>query len=149
MNKLFLVFAFFFGVLTSGVADTVTKEDGSRIALLAISSHASFNDGLRDYESARFQNVTGHVLSKRGIRRYFICGQVNAKNGFGGYGGWSYFIIKQSPTIENRAVVNIWKRGADSNEEIIQFCSDQMPKPGIVDSTVNYGALLDSHTSLK
>lgn len=42
---------------------------------------------LKDPESARFQNI-------RPVARGEICGQVNAKNAFGGYVGFQHFWLK-------------------------------------------------------
>ena len=40
---------------------------------------------LKDSESAKFKNLT---LSSKKV----VCGQVNAKNAYGGYTGYNYFI---------------------------------------------------------
>lgn len=46
---------------------------------------------LRDPTSAQFREVTGYSLPD-GSR--IICGEVNARNGFGGYAGFSPFYVR-------------------------------------------------------
>lgn len=47
---------------------------------------------LKDTDSARYENVNAYktVLDNRTI--YAFCGEVNAKNGFGAYGGYERFL---------------------------------------------------------
>lgn len=45
---------------------------------------------LKDPESARIRNV--RVMKEGGIP---VCGEVNARNGFGGYTGYSHFVIME------------------------------------------------------
>jgi hypothetical protein len=48
---------------------------------------------LRDAESARFESLyVSTVTSKEGSRVKAVCGEVNAKNGMGGYVGFRPFI---------------------------------------------------------
>lgn len=46
---------------------------------------AAVMDGLRDPSSAQFKNVFTH-------NDFFVCGEVNAKNGMGGYVGFKRFV---------------------------------------------------------
>lgn len=48
-----------------------------------MTAQAKVRELLRDPESARFRNITRHG----GV----ICGEVNSKNGFGGYAGFANF----------------------------------------------------------
>ena len=48
-----------------------------------MTAQAKVREMLRDPESARFRNITRHG----GV----ICGEVNSKNGFGGYAGFANF----------------------------------------------------------
>lgn len=61
---------------------------------------------LRDAESARFRNLEYHHLRDRktGGIEGDVCGEVNAKNGFGAYGGYKKFIVG----------VKVWDRGRSS-----------------------------------
>ena len=47
---------------------------------------------LKDAPSARFKNVT---LRRKGQYDYHLCGDVNAKNGFGGYVGFRRFVVHE------------------------------------------------------
>jgi hypothetical protein len=60
-----------------GVADTYTAEQ-------------SVKEQLKDPSSAQFRNV---FVSKDGD---YVCGEVNAKNGFGAYGGFEKFVVSVS-----------------------------------------------------
>ena len=76
------------------------------IALIAISAHADDDSaiqsakqvvmaGLKDPDSAQFKNV---AIVNSGKRRA-ICGEVNAKNGYGGYMGFkSFYSFEDSTT---------------------------------------------------
>ncbi len=52
---------------------------------------------MRDSESVEFQNVQAHVRSDGS---HIVCGEVNAKNGFGAYVGYVRFIAFQSGVVE-------------------------------------------------
>lgn len=47
---------------------------------------------LKDPFSAKFRNFT--EVNGNGL--FMRCGEVNAKNGFGAYIGWRYFVLKDS-----------------------------------------------------
>lgn len=49
-------------------------------------------DSLNDYPSARFRNAFIHYLKIDGTKHFAMCGQLNAKNRFGGYVGWKEFV---------------------------------------------------------
>jgi hypothetical protein len=46
---------------------------------------------LRDGASAEFRNVRVHPGANEAEKA--VCGEVNARNGFGGMGGWQRFIV--------------------------------------------------------
>lgn len=46
---------------------------------------------LRDPMSAQFQDVVGYALPDGGR---IVCGQLNARNGFGGYNGFAPFYVR-------------------------------------------------------
>lgn len=57
-----------------------------------VNAQAAVRMQLKDPESARFQNVRRKILvGNDGVSRDVVCGQVNAKNGFGGYAGNDWF----------------------------------------------------------
>ena len=56
---------------------------------------------LRDPGSAQFREITGYALED-GSR--IICGEVNARNGFGGYAGFSPFYVR----IRNGEVLRLY-----------------------------------------
>lgn len=69
------------------VAVEITEEQKER-AIQIIS------EDLKDSESARFQNLYG--AKKEGESEILICGEVNAKNSYGGYTGYKKFYVEQS-----------------------------------------------------
>ena len=62
---------------------------------IKLAGMAYVTDQLRDPDSARFRNVE--------YREPFLCGEVNGKNGFGGYSGFERFITasKEATFIES------------------------------------------------
>jgi hypothetical protein len=52
---------------------------------------------MRDPDSVEFQNVGAHVRSDGS---HIVCGEVNAKNGFGAYVGYVRFIAFQNGVVE-------------------------------------------------
>ena len=72
---------------------------------------------LRDPDSAVFDNMHPHIDG--------VCGEVNAKNGFGGYTGKTAFVYVNvmheaviDPRIHNASFVKLWNR----------VCTDWHPK---------------------
>jgi hypothetical protein len=65
------------GDRTSGSSDTSFEADQVRDAKSAVAN------SLKDPDSAQFRNVV--------YRAPHVCGEVNAKNGFGGYAGFKKF----------------------------------------------------------
>lgn len=78
------------------------------------SARAAFDEALADYPSARFRNVHARLVhsvyaddeghsnkvpwTHRGGVVLVICGEVNAKNHFGGYTGWTAFSFEPTQT---------------------------------------------------
>lgn len=50
---------------------------------------------LRDPASAQFRDVVGYALPDGGR---IVCGELNARNGFGGYGGFAPFYVRMRGT---------------------------------------------------
>lgn len=67
---------------------------------------------LKDPESAQFTDVTFH----QGGPVPVICGKVNSKNGFGGYGGPQGFVYSGAAFVEEQMADGEWEKAAS------QFC---------------------------
>lgn len=65
-------------------ADSLRRADFD----IRVNAKEAMRQRLKDPESAKFQNVTVHRYSGHAV----ACGEVNAKNGFGGYGGFEEFL---------------------------------------------------------
>jgi len=65
-----------------------TASDGPSDALVLVMAEKSVKARLKDPLSANFRNVA--VRSRSGIKA--ACGEVNSRNGFGGYAGYTRFI---------------------------------------------------------
>lgn len=63
----------------------------SEDATLVKDAKNALAQSLRDPESARFRNLFIAVGSGRAEGRRLVCGEFNAKNGMGGYGGFQRF----------------------------------------------------------
>lgn len=68
---------------TSQAIDLATSQTLSKETLLGI---------LRDPNSADFRNVVAHEKTIDGKRMFVFCGELNSKNGFGGFTGYERFI---------------------------------------------------------
>ncbi len=84
----------------------------------------SVRSKLSDPESAKFRNLHKYILTdKLKEQRVYVCGEVNARNGFGGYTGYKrfFFIIEKdgkedvifgedmSPLIPEEAMAMWWR----------------------------------------
>lgn len=69
-------------------------------------------EALKDPESAQFRNVVAYPKTGGG---YSVCGEVNARNGFGGYGGFERFAAAGSKVYIESAV------GSDQFDEIAKI----------------------------
>ena len=58
---------------------------------LVATSKSTVADAMRDPESARFRNIVSYKVANGDV---IICGEVNARNGFGGYAGYSTFYLR-------------------------------------------------------
>lgn len=61
---------------------------------------------LKDAPSARFRSVfVQTTIGTDGHYHHALCGQVNARNGFGGYSGWeSFFATAEHLTLERDSI---------------------------------------------
>lgn len=83
MKNLFYLFTLFliFAITAQAESRPATK---SQIKL----TREAMQDFLKDADSAKFKNVRLGIGENKNI----ICGEVNAKNGFGGYSGFFTFM---------------------------------------------------------
>jgi len=124
-----------FAVLVVGAAgaDDLREAAQRQGAGLATGSHAAWQMELRDYPSARFRNVHPYFMHPdpaRGLPAYwYLCGEVNAKTGAGGYTGWDHFVVV--PTEAGLAVILNGTGPYDFATNIkmqIANCTDAMPQ---------------------
>jgi hypothetical protein len=71
----------------------VAAKGGNPDADVIAAAKAEIGHHLRDPQSAQFRDV--HVIAGA-LNGRRVCGQVNAKNGYGGYGGFSRFAYESS-----------------------------------------------------
>ncbi|MCO6382695.1 hypothetical protein [Oceanicola sp. 502str15] len=71
--------------------DSVYASSISRAEPVLIAAEESVRSQLRDPDSATFENMAFNYAPSN--RRWFVCGTVNARNGFGGYAGPKEFAI--------------------------------------------------------
>lgn len=124
---------------TATETQTFTGHDSKEVQTLALESHLRFQARLRDYESARFKDVSGRYVVVGGDRMYYICGDVKAKNGLGGYGDWTPFIVSQSRIELNVADLQFPGDSQSWPDDIFVFCG---PDTGVKDTKFDYGHLL-------
>ena len=75
-------------------------QEAEKAVLVQVAAH------LKDPYSARLGGVAGFSMPADGPNKVFgVCGAVNAKNGFGGYTGFSPFAAQVEVTPDGRAVV--------------------------------------------
>ena len=67
------------------VAPVALTEQETALAQAAVANR------LRDPMSAQFREVTGYALPDGGR---IVCGELNARNGFGGYNGFAPFYVR-------------------------------------------------------
>ncbi len=61
-------------------------------------AQAAITHQLRDPDSAQFRNLTTYVMENGD---QIVCGEINARNGFGGYSGYvTYYVRLQGQTIK-------------------------------------------------
>jgi hypothetical protein len=69
------------------------RESNTKYTLLAAAERA-IKERLKDADSAQFRNESVHKNGKGLI----VCGEVNAKNGFGGFSGFKHFVSMGTDT---------------------------------------------------
>lgn len=95
MQKLIQTLMVLAAVLSVTFSASAEDEDGQTIAVAKEAVAAKMKDG----ESVRFRKI--HVVDK-----YWVCGEVNGKNSYGAYAGFSRFHVSVYPgdTAENVSV---------------------------------------------
>jgi len=81
--RFFLLFAGFMVSCGGAIAQAPPKVNERAL-------RAALEETLKDSESARFRQIKHKPSGSRGI--WTICGEVNAKNGYGGYAGYEPFV---------------------------------------------------------
>jgi hypothetical protein len=92
MRRLMLIAALL--ALGTANADAADETPQSAGAFLTANSHGLLEGYLRDYPATRFRRVYPHRYEAGpGKPFWYLCGEINAKNGLGGYTGWETFAI--------------------------------------------------------
>ncbi len=76
-----------------GSAEAPNDEKPSELEMMSrfqVAAKDAMTNSLKDPGSAKYRDVTGHKVEASGA--YVFCGQVNSKNGFGGYTGFQRFV---------------------------------------------------------
>lgn len=96
---------------------------------------------LLDSRHARFQNVTARLQAdwRSWDRDYYICGEINAPNGMGGYTGWEHFVISENP----KGAPKIFFAQNTGGELMYQvLCTRGREDRFVSDASMNYGKIL-------
>lgn len=90
MNKITMTVCALIIALTHTMAMAATKKKASPDAALIVRGQAEAKALLKDPDSAQFRNV--HIgIDILGNKK--VCGEINAKNAFGGYTGFTPFVF--------------------------------------------------------
>lgn len=96
----FFVFAPAAALLAS-CASTADHVPAQRVTLTAqqiVVAKEVVSHDLKDPSSAQFRNLYGFRYQGQDLT--MVCGEMNAKNSYGGYGGFTYFFTKLSLATE-------------------------------------------------
>lgn len=90
-------------------------------------AQAAVRRGLKDPDSARFDDIKGWASKKGDIG---VCGWVNAKNSFGGYAGRSPFLadLKRSP---KPVITGVWVASNENERQVAEIIC-----PGILTAAI-------------
>lgn len=77
--------------VAAGAVLACQSEAAAREAKMLDEAKLSVRESLRDPESAQFRNLRVKEKPSGAI----VCGEVNAKNGFGGYEGFERFVYQE------------------------------------------------------
>lgn len=104
----------------------------------------ALDGALNDYPSARFRYVFAHFTSGGGVGKnkyaggWFFCGQLNAKNQLGGYGGWKAFLLLGTRVFTN----DLDEDNLAANEPFWNLCGGYNSLISQYDPTHDYAAEL-------
>lgn len=76
------------GLVLSVSALSALAQPAPKISERAL--RAAFEDRLKDADSAKFRSIKHKATNAKGS--WVICGEVNAKNSYGGYQGYEHFL---------------------------------------------------------
>lgn len=86
-------YAALIGLCVALSANAAFASDRSQWDGIALSkAQEAVKEQLRDPGSAQFKNVFVFRPASAGGAPQAVCGEVNSKNGFGGYGGYTLFV---------------------------------------------------------
>lgn len=81
----------------------------------------ALKERMKDPESVRVRKIVGRTVQP-GV--YEFCGEINAKNSYGGYGGFKSFIAVMGKS--GNKVVSVDFTGIDSDSDVIDgMCADK------------------------
>ena len=102
---------------------SASSSDLDLMAVALDPSKASLFASLKDGDSAKVRDVTGVKVALDGTTVYAFCGEVNAKNSYGAYGGYERFVA--GPNIAGTAETvegfgSVWERFCDGGKVIMR-----------------------------
>jgi hypothetical protein len=117
--------------------------DKFNAATLAEAGRHVLDGSLYDFPSARIKNVyaTSRVIAESSVRAYFICGEIEAKNGFGAYTGWTHFILASENA--NGPISNVYfENQAPGAYMYFVDCTQLRGDPMRIDTSADWGTAL-------
>lgn len=76
----------------SSSSEASSNDASSQIAGYQVLSKKALEAGLKDPDSAKYKDVHAYRYNLKGKNVYVFCGEIDAKNGFGGYTGYERFV---------------------------------------------------------
>ena len=84
---------FLFAVAIVGLSSSVLAK-GDNYSTLVTKAKTAVSKDFKDPEGAKFRNI-GIYKSKTGKGGVSVCGEVNAKNSYGAYTGYTPFVVSE------------------------------------------------------
>jgi hypothetical protein len=107
------------GAKYAQTADEIQRE---QISIQQVGAKDAKTSLLKDPSSARYEDVEAYSVS--GTSAYAFFGRVNAKNGFGGYGGFERFVAGPGVAATEAMVVDfpvVWGRFCSGSGRLVAF----------------------------
>lgn len=79
--------------LTLVLSPNPSGDEQQLTALLTVAAQTGVREKLRDPDSANFRKIAIHRGPDPKDDQYYVCGEVNSKNGYGGYSGFAAFYV--------------------------------------------------------